>query len=130
MSSTKKLWISNTFTLSMIIGNFSDDELRRGVDVKLKMKKLNIDEARNIVREHEIISCVGHESTARFLSEILGINIPVNRVFITLKHDEEMLLTVLKERLPEGKVLSKEEIEKMFNEGKIELYLISIEISK
>jgi len=58
----------------------------------------------------EIVSAVGHVSTAQFISEVLGINIPANRIPIILSDYDAVVVFQLKQRLPEGKVLTREEI--------------------
>ncbi len=56
------------------------------------------------------ISAVGHQSTADFIKLLLGIDVPVNRVAITLQPEDKVIVLQLQGRLPEGKVLSQEEI--------------------
>ena len=101
-----KLYIGNAFSLSMV------DE---GI---LKVKKISSEDAKKLVEEvrkegKEIISCVGHQSTAQILSEILGTQIPMNRIAIKLDKGDQLLVLQLKTRLQEGKVLTKEEIENL-----------------
>jgi len=57
------------------------------------------------------VSAVGHQSTADFMKLLLGIDVSVNRVAITLKHGDKVIVLQLQGRLPEGKVLTQEEIQ-------------------
>ncbi len=59
----------------------------------------------------EAISAVGHDSTAKLLSQILCIPIATNRVKINMKIGETALVFILRERIPEGKVLSFQELQ-------------------
>ena len=54
-------------------------------------------------------SAVGHEGTASFLSKLLNIPVPTNRVAITAKPGDILVHFALRVRLPEGKVLTEEE---------------------
>ncbi len=48
-------------------------------------------------------SCIGHADTARILSDILGMEIPVNRVSVTLEKGETAIVAQYTgPRLPEG----------------------------
>ncbi len=55
-------------------------------------------------------SAIGHEGSAAFLSTVLGIEIPANRVAVAMKRGDQALVLRLRERLPEGKVLSASEL--------------------
>lgn len=58
-------------------------------------------------------SAIGHESTARVLSQILGIEINMNRIQIEAEVGDAIISFQLAERLPEGKILSEEELESL-----------------
>ena len=58
-------------------------------------------------------SAIGHEATASLMSELTGINIPVNRVAIKMQPGDIAVVFRLLTRLPEGKVLSLDEIAKI-----------------
>ncbi len=58
----------------------------------------------------DVNSAVGHAGTAALLSEILGREIPVNRVSIKMESGDEALVLRVLQRLPEGTVLSSEEL--------------------
>ena len=56
-------------------------------------------------------SAVGHESTAAIMSELLGVQVPVDRIQVEPKVGDMLLCFKLKERAPEGVILDREEIE-------------------
>jgi hypothetical protein len=56
------------------------------------------------------ISAVGHESTADFMSKVLGVTIPCERRQIAMEVGDNAIVFKLLARLPEGKILDKEEL--------------------
>lgn len=64
----------------------------------------------------EFISAIGHEATAQYLSEQLGIEIPLSRQPITMSVGDEALVFRLRGRLPEGVVLDLKGLRKMDTE--------------
>lgn len=84
-----------------------------------KMSTVDLDFAQDLVR-NSFISAVGHSSTAEVMSTILGVEVPVNRISLyELEVDTQLLCFKLKERAPEGRILSKEEIEEIGYEWKL-----------
>ena len=71
---------------------------------------ITVEEARKLLMNNTFISAVGHEATAQFLTLLLGINIPFNRVSISMTKGDQALVFRLKTRLPEGRVLTIEEM--------------------
>ncbi len=55
-------------------------------------------------------SAIGHAASAQFLSQLLDIEVPMNRVAVTLQAGDQAIVLRIKTRLPEGKLLSPEEI--------------------
>jgi hypothetical protein len=77
------------------------------------LRKIELTKARDILSTSEFISAVGHESTAQVLSELLGVDIPCNRITVKLKSGDMCIHFALKTRLPEGKVLTEEELKQL-----------------
>lgn len=97
-----KLTLMNTSTLTSY-GTF-------------RYSRLSLDEARRLVREFEqqgksIQSSIGHLSTADLLSTLLEFSVEVNRAEFSQTPDDLVLIFKLKERVSEGKVLSRQELE-------------------
>ncbi len=67
---------------------------------------ISIDEARRFLRREDFQSAVGHESTAQLLSDLLGQEIPLRRRGIAMEPGDTALVFRLKDRLPEGQILS------------------------
>lgn len=58
-----------------------------------------------------IKSVVGHESTARILTELLGVDVPVNRSEFVQQPGQPALVFKLRTRPPEGAVLDRDQVE-------------------
>ena len=93
-----KLYVLNTPILTAY-GNWS-------------FKQLTLYETRVILYDAvNIVSAVGHEATAKFMTKLFGMFIPMNRVAIHMNHGEKAIVFKLIDRLPEGKILSFKEME-------------------
>jgi len=59
------------------------------------------------------VSAVGHEGTARIMSEIIGIEIPFNRIAICMHPGDQAVVLWLLERPQEGHIYSVEELDRV-----------------
>ena len=91
-------YVSNSFSLSM---------LEWPADIRVQ--RASLDEVREGLAEG-FTSAVGHESTAALFSSLLRLEIPVNRVQIKLTNGDVLFVGQVLQRLPEGRVLSAEEL--------------------
>lgn len=102
--------ISNTFSLRMLQYCFHEltfEPVPEGC-VREILQRVAQENPENL------LSIVGHESTAKLFSEVLGIEVPANRTNYTFQVGDALIVGVPNTpRLPEGKVLSKEELEKL-----------------
>ena len=87
-------YIANAFSLQMI-GNLVKEG---GVDISFtEISDLNE------IKESETISAVGHPDTAAVISNLLGKEVPANRISISLqKGDILYVAQIMGGRLPEG----------------------------
>jgi hypothetical protein len=99
------LYILNTLVIPVEFG--------AKVGYVVSLWKIDVETARKIVREMPFISAVGHESTAKVLSELLGIEILCDRITVKMREGDAGLHFTLRSRLPEGKVLSEEELRQL-----------------
>ena len=79
----------------------------------ISLWEIDLETARKIVREMPFTSAVGHNATAKVLSQLLGIEIPTQRKTIFLKKGDQAIHFFLKQRFPEGVILSEEELKKL-----------------
>lgn len=74
---------------------------------------VSLSEAKNLVRNSEVISAIGHAATAEILSDLLEIKVEANRIDFFQSLDDTALVFKLKTRITEGKVLNRSEIEEI-----------------
>lgn len=79
---------------------------------KFKFQPIGLESARKFASE-PFTSAIGHESTAKILSVLLGQKIPANRAAIKMQPGDRALVFRLKARPSEGKILNQEEIEEI-----------------
>jgi len=96
-----KVYLANAFSLSML----SENEKEYVVHIK----EISKEEVKEIIK-NGFFSAIGHESTSLLLSEILETKVELNRSAIQLKAGDILIVFQLLKRLPEGKILTKEEI--------------------
>ena len=118
---SRRIVLANAFSVNMLEN-----------DCSVRFKKVDLEDVRKFIvyavkHNLEIKSVIGHESTAKILSELLNYNVVVNREAYKMQKNDLLIVFQLKTRLEEGKVLSKEELEKLLQEGKIEFWLAWIE---
>jgi len=79
--------------------------LAGGKKYVIKARELSIQEASEMLKNEEFVSAIGHEATAKALSNIFGVEIPFSRIQITLQPGDKLISIILKKRLAEGQVL-------------------------
>ncbi len=99
----KRIYLGNAFSLSML--NTDTDK-----EINVSVREVELEEVKNVLKSNSFESAVGHQSTAEILSSLLELEIPVNRVNIQLSDRDVLYVFQMLMRLPEGKVLSAEEI--------------------
>lgn len=93
-------YISNAFALSMLTE----------IPATLRVSELTVEDVGKLLSENEFVSAIGHQSTSLILSELLQMQIPMNRVQIKLNRNDRLVVYQLLQRVEEGKILSREEI--------------------
>lgn len=58
----------------------------------------------------QVVSAVGHEATAKLMSQVLGYPVATNRVAVTMEQGDIAIVFRMLQRLPEGVVLSEQEL--------------------
>jgi hypothetical protein len=93
----------------------------------ISAEPISVEEVRKLVKSGvQIESYIGHAGTAQLVSQLLGIEVPTNRAMFVAKEPSEAIIVSITERLPEGKVLSREELEQLLAQGKIRFYIAAI----
>lgn len=84
------MYLLNAFSLNMLSGN-----------ADVHVREVSLDTARNLAKI--ATSAVGHADTAAVFADVLGIDVPCNRVSVSLQHGEAALVGQYSgPRLPEG----------------------------
>ena len=81
------------------------------IDGTYTLETITLDQAKELIEGKETVSAIGHASTAQILTELLGIDVPVNRIQFEQQAGQVALVFKLNGRPLEGKILSREEIE-------------------
>lgn len=71
---------------------------------------ISIDQARARLSQG-FESAIGHEASALFLGQLLNMDIPMRRIAVEMQAGDTALVLRIKTRLPEGKLLSREDME-------------------
>ena len=106
-----RIYITNAFSLSMV-----------KFDCIIRIKEISVEDVKKLL-EDDFVSGVGHEATSQVLSELLEKEIQTNRIKIELEPHDKLIVFQLLERLPEGVVLSSEQIKNI----KYKFFLVTIE---
>jgi hypothetical protein len=96
------LYVLNTLIVPV---NFSQHP-----SVTVTFRRVTVEEAKAILASQPFTSAVGHEGTAQLLSKLLGVHILFNRQTIFMQPGDRALHFFLRTRLPEGRVLSEDEL--------------------
>jgi len=76
--------------------------------------------------EGELVNAIGHDSTVNLVNKLCEVQLQKNRIEVKMQKGDTALIIMIAERLPEGKVLSNEEIEDMYKQGKISFYEVTL----
>lgn len=96
-------YIANAFSLAMI----------SEVPAVIRIDEISLEEAKRLLSAGDFVSAVGHEATADVVSRLTGVDIKFNRINIKLDKGDQLIVFQLLGRLPEGKILSEEEIKSL-----------------
>ena len=97
------LYVSNAFSLGML--QFSE--------VTLKVTEVSVQSVKELLHSQTFTSAIGHQGTADIVTSLLNVAVPMNRVSIKLQKGDTLVVFQLLTRVEEGRVLSKEELEKL-----------------
>lgn len=78
-----------------------------------KLEQITLSEAKKLVKNNELDSAIGHLFTTEIMTELLGVEIPVNRQIFKQQTGQKALVFKLHGRSEEGKILTKQKIEKI-----------------
>lgn len=82
-------------------------------DGEFSLRTISLQEAKETIQGREILSAVGHQSTAEILSELLCRKVSINRIQFTQEIGQKAIVFKINGRPEEGKIYSRDEIEKI-----------------
>lgn len=109
------VYLCNSFSLSML----------ENTSGELKYREINTEELKEKIHQG-FISAIGHEATAKLVSELTGIDVPMNRIMVKAKPYDYIIVVQIMIRLEEGEILSLQEIQELLEQGKIKFFLVDI----
>ena len=115
MANAPKPVLLNAFSISMI-----------QLPATVRFEEASLEEVKELIA-NGYESGVGHQSTAQVLSTLLGVQVPANRVQVTLQRGQIGIVFQLMVRLQEGQVLSSEEVQRLYQEGKAKFVKVVVE---
>jgi hypothetical protein len=111
------LYLSNAFSLGMLVASPEG--------LTLRVRQLSLEEAKDLLGRG-FISAVGHAATAEILAALLGLPVEANRVAITLRAGDALLVFQLRVRLEEGRILTRDEVLSLYEGGQASFYLVEV----
>jgi hypothetical protein len=107
-------YLGNAFSISMLS---LAGKVVAAKKVVVEFKRADTEEVRALL-SNGFISAIGHPATASALSKILGVNVPTNRVAITLQPGDTLIVFQLNlGRLVPGQELGEQDILRAFWQG-------------
>jgi len=95
------VYVGNTFSLNML----------KDTEATLKVHEVDVATVKSLLQTNIWQSCVGHQGTVELLKILLEIEIPYNRVAVKMEKGDSIVVFQIMQRIEEGKVLSREELE-------------------
>jgi hypothetical protein len=81
-------------------------------DGEYSCRTISLEECKKLIQSApKIISAVGHKATAEIITDLLGIEVTLNRINFHQEAGQQALVFKLNSRPPEGIILSRDEIE-------------------
>lgn len=114
--------ISNAFSLNML-------PPYKYLVIKMYLSKLSPDDFCANVRG-DVESYIGHQATADLVNSLCGTSFAVNRSPLILHPYQHLYVVMVSERLPEGKVLDKTEVLRMYRDGRVSFIHLWYEIEQ
>ena len=79
---------------------------------EFSFQRITLEEAKKELQDG-FVSAIGHEATSKLLTQLLGLEVKMNRIQVTMATGDVAIVFRLKTRLAEGQVLTLEEIAKL-----------------
>jgi hypothetical protein len=103
------VYLANAFSANMLGADADGDSY-------IRFTRLSESEVKALLSSGGFESTIGHPGTAQVLMEKLGLQVEANRKAVRLAEGDKLIVAQVEwpgGRLPEGRVLTKEEVEKL-----------------
>jgi len=88
-----------------ILNAFSLQMLDLNMHQNITVTPIAVDEVKDLLTTFDSISAVGHQDTANVFTDVLGMNIPMNRISVSLGFDDKAIVgQFVGGRLPKGAI--------------------------
>lgn len=78
-----------------------------------KISDIDTADAKKLLVENGFISAIGHKATAEVISELLNIDVPLNRIDFKQEIGQKAIVLKLNKRAAEGSILSRKEMDEI-----------------
>ena len=95
------VYLANAFSLSMLTP-----------PATVKVTEVGAEDVKRLLI-NGFTSAIGHEATAKIVTSRIGVSVQVNRISVQLRPGDLLVVFQLLTRLPEGKVLTEDEIKQV-----------------
>jgi len=110
---------------SYLLNGFSPAMLDPSVSV-VRFTKIPESVLCDALKVYDLTNAIGHKSTINLINQLCKTDLKENRIQIKLDAGDDAFIIVVTERLEEGKVLTDDEMKKMFDDGKIKIYYAEV----
>jgi hypothetical protein len=116
----RKAYVSDVFSVRML------------VDFPIKLVIDRVDKAEFCYKiisrmdDGELVNAIRYSNSAKMINVLCDIQIEKNKMEIRLNKGDELYVILPKMKPDDGRELSKEDIEKMYREGRIEFYEVTL----
>ena len=115
-----------------LVSTFSIKMLEFGRRTRVEIMRLTPQEARSVfnryMRKGLVVNTIAHKGSAKYMSKVLGVEMQPLKVSIKVKPGDALLVILpLDMSIPYGYDVPYEELLKLEKEGKVGIFLVTIE---
>lgn len=110
------VYLTNTFSLAMLVND----------KAFIKVEPISIDRLKETLENGAVKSAISHRSTAQVLSELLGKEVEMNRINLSLRPGDILFVFQILQRPKEGQVFTEEELRQIIEQKKYKILIVEI----
>jgi len=115
------IYLANSISLQMF-----KDLIRKDWELNITLRELDVNEVKVLLGTY-YVSAIGHIGTAQFLTRLLGVEVPTSRQAISLSRGDKLIVVqLMASRLQPGQELTADDLQKLYDEGKVKFILIQV----